>query len=388
MNSMVSLSFVQACVLAFLGLLCIAIYFGMRRQSSLAWLAVALLCGSVEVLIISLSNGSFFELLAATVLVPAAYLCVGRSVGIVTGERRPQSWLLATVVGLVGLALVLLFTQAPFVYQTLPFQLACGLAVTDSILRLLRARERGILGMGLMLTLTGIAGVFFMRVPLFPLLFEGGAPYLSVRDSALEKGLMRFTALATPTAVFLLLGKIIGAVIENYRTRSERDSLTALLNRRALDELIQTNRSRGGSLILCDIDHFKDVNDRYGHSAGDEIICAFARLLEQPAVHAARIGGEEFALLLPGIGASAAAELADAVRARFSAAGHPLVPRDYRLSASFGVAAYEAGEALKEVFARADVALYRAKHEGRDRVAVYRDGDARDPASAARKQAA
>ncbi|GAU86379.1 GGDEF domain-containing protein [Bosea sp. BIWAKO-01] len=145
---------------------------------------------------------------------------------------------------------------------------------------------------------------------------------------------------------------------------------------------------RGGALVLCDIDHFKQVNDRYGHQAGDEIICAFAQLLERTGEAAARIGGEEFALLLPGQGASVAGELAGMVRARFHAAGHPLIAPDHRLSASFGVATYRAGEPLRDVFVRADAAIYRAKHEGRNRVVIGLEGAACATAAAPHQQAA
>lgn len=386
MNTMVSLSFVQACVFAFLACLCIAVYFGLRRQSSLAWLAAALLIGSIEVLIISQSNGTFLELLAVTLLVPPAYLCVGQAVGIVVGERRRHAWLLAAVAGLASLALVLLFAGAPFIYQTLPFQLACGLAVSDSILRLLRARGRTVLDICLLLAMIGIAAVFFMRIPLFPALFDSAAPYLTVRDSSFEKTLMRFTALATPTAVFLLLAKIVGGVIATYRTRSERDGLTGLFNRLAFDEMIRADPSSGGALILCDIDHFKQVNDRYGHHAGDEILCSFAALLARTGQSAARVGGEEFALLLPRRSVTEATELADMVCARFHAAGHPLVAADHRLSASFGVAGYEPGDLLRDVLTRADSALYRAKHNGRNRVEIYEDGAA--PTLAGKQRAA
>lgn len=376
MNTMVSLGFVQACILAFLACLCVAIYFGLRRQSSLAWLAAALLIGSIAVLILSQSNGTFLEQFAVILLLPSAYLCFGQSVGLVVGERRRSPGLLAAVAGLAGVSLVLLFAGTPFIYQTLPFQLACGLAVSDSLIRLFRAPGRSALDICLMLVMAGIASAFFLRLPFFPVLFDSAASYPSIRESSFEKMLLRFTAIVTPTAVFLLLAKIVEGVIATYRTRSERDGLTGLFNRRAFEDMIRDDRSGGGALILCDIDYFKQVNDRYGHHAGDEILCSFATLLARTGQSAARVGGEEFALLLPRRSATDAAELAGMVCARFHAAGHPLLAADHRLSASFGVASYEPGELLRDVLTRADSALYRAKHNGRNRVETYEDGAA------------
>ncbi|WP_181832457.1 GGDEF domain-containing protein [Bosea caraganae] len=374
MNTMVSLGFVQACIFAFLACLCVAIYFGLRRQSSLAWLAAALLIGSIAVLVLGQFSGTFLEQLAVTLLVPSGYLCLGQSVGLAVGERRRSPGLLAAVAGLAGVSFVLLLAGIPFIYQTLPFQLACGLAVSDGFIRLFRAPGRSALDICLMFVVAGIASAFFLRLPFFPVLFDSAASYLSIRDSSFEQTLLRFNAIVTPTAVFLLLAKIVGGVITTYRTRSERDGLTGLFNRLAFDEMIRADPSSGGALILCDIDYFKQVNDRYGHHAGDEILCSFAKLLARAGQPAARVGGEEFALLLPRRGVAEAAELAEMVRARFHAAGHPLIAADHRLSASFGVASYEPGDLLRDVLTRADSALYRAKHNGRNRVETYEDG--------------
>lgn len=376
MNTMVSLGFVQACIFAFLAGLCVAIYFGLRRQSSLAWLAAAMLIGSIVVLILSQSNGTFPEQFAVTLLLPSAYLCFGQSAGLAVGERRGYPGLLAAVAGLMGVSLVLLFAGIPFIYQTLPFQMACGLAVCDSLVRLFRAPGRRALDICLMLAIAGIAGSFFLRAPFYPVLFDNAASYPSIRGSVFEKTLLHFTAIVTPTAVFLLLAKIVGGVIATYRTRSERDGLTGLFTRLAFDELIRAERSSGGALILCDIDYFKQVNDRYGHHTGDEILCSFAALLARTGQPAARVGGEEFALLLPRRNVAEAAELAGMVCARFHATGHPLIAADHWLSASFGVASYEPGDPLRDVFTRADSALYRAKHNGRNRVETNEDGPA------------
>ncbi len=155
------------------------------------------------------------------------------------------------------------------------------------------------------------------------------------------------------------------------------DELTGLVNRRrfmtALEaEIARTTRISPPSLILADIDDFKRVNDGFGHPIGDELLQAFAQALlayVRDIDIAARLGGEEFAVLLPETpleGASAVAE-----RLQRFLTGSPLLVRDGRsieATASFGVAELVDGEGADELLRRADAALYRAKAEGKNQV--------------------
>ncbi len=160
------------------------------------------------------------------------------------------------------------------------------------------------------------------------------------------------------------------------------DVLTGLPNRRFLfdrlaEEAVEADRfARPLSLVLLDIDHFKRINDRFGHPGGDEVLRQVARSLRNGLRRydvAARFGGEEFALLLPNTGGELAREVAERARRRLAddevevAEGETL-----RVTASFGVAERHPGESVEEVVRRADDALYRAKAEGRDRVVASR----------------
>lgn len=171
--------------------------------------------------------------------------------------------------------------------------------------------------------------------------------------------------------MLLIIARIVGNVIRRYRIRSERDDLTDLLNRAAFERVAAQAGLAGAAIIVCDIDHFKTVNDRYGHPVGDRVIQGFAEILSRAEGTAGRLGGEEFALLLPGETLDAASGAAEAIRRAFHAWRDPALDEGHALSASFGVAMLQGAEPAQDAIGRADDALYRAKREGRNRVAVH-----------------
>lgn len=159
------------------------------------------------------------------------------------------------------------------------------------------------------------------------------------------------------------------------------DPLTDLHNRRhfvemADREIVQALR-HGRPLTLCiiDVDLFKPINDRYGHISGDEVLRRIGALVRQQARSgdiAARIGGEEFALLLPECTLEDAIATAERLRASVEAARFPLDGEDQRLTISIGVATLADGcDSRGALMAAADAALYRAKDEGRNRVSRH-----------------
>ena len=127
------------------------------------------------------------------------------------------------------------------------------------------------------------------------------------------------------------------------------------------------------SLVISDLDHFKSINDNFGHAAGDTVIMTFARFLRSAvAGHhlAGRIGGEEFAILLPGTNLVAARLFAEGARNAFASLTVEGMPATKRFTASFGVAELAGGESIGDLMARADKALYIAKNSGRDCVKI------------------
>jgi diguanylate cyclase (GGDEF)-like protein len=154
------------------------------------------------------------------------------------------------------------------------------------------------------------------------------------------------------------------------------DGLTGLKNHRAFQEALHSAAQMAErlqqplSLVMFDIDHFKQFNDTFGHPAGDELLRQVAQVLRESARAydvAARYGGEEFALLLPNTTLEQAVQVAERLRQQIRAIENPHAP----VSASFGVATYRRGTPPATLVYEADAALYRAKRSGRDQVCVY-----------------
>jgi diguanylate cyclase (GGDEF)-like protein len=169
----------------------------------------------------------------------------------------------------------------------------------------------------------------------------------------------------------MLLCVLVLEIVADEKVNAEVDPLSGLFNRRGFDNRIDAlmAQSEPHSIVICDLDRFKLVNDTYGHQGGDAAIRAFGEMLKAAAPEgalAARIGGEEFALFLPRTGREAALLFAGALRAARSVSLVPGLPPGVRVTASFGVAEIGRDEPLRFAMRRADDALYAAKNAGRD----------------------
>ncbi len=186
------------------------------------------------------------------------------------------------------------------------------------------------------------------------------------------------------TVVVKLLAEYVSAVIDQLAQMATTDYLTGLLNRRAFDDEFprQIGRAQRSQLPLAvalfDLDHFKQVNDRLGHAAGDRALCDFAALLERELRGGdtlARIGGEEFAVVLFGVGLDEALTFAERIGRELR---RPRTGQAPALSTSAGVAALSEDEQTPSaLLVAADRALYGAKAAGRRRAAVWEQGSVR-----------
>jgi diguanylate cyclase len=186
--------------------------------------------------------------------------------------------------------------------------------------------------------------------------------------------------LAVPMLLFLTvkLREFANAQLELTRLASV-DSLTAVLNRRAFTTLVAAyltelrTRELKGALLVVDADHFKTINDRFGHDNGDEALRVIARAIKQMVRGTdliGRIGGEEFAVFLPGSSIEHAAAVADRIRKGIAESHFTPEGQQARLSVSVGGAVFDKRLPFAELFRIADQQLYAAKKAGRNRVFV------------------
>jgi diguanylate cyclase (GGDEF)-like protein len=164
---------------------------------------------------------------------------------------------------------------------------------------------------------------------------------------------------------------------EELREQATHDSLTRLWNRAAIYEILQRELERASrtgaplSILLADVDHFKRVNDSYGHLAGDAVLREIARRMLtalRPYDGIGRYGGEEFLLVLPDCDSAGAVALAERLRVAIGCEAVVLAEGVIPVTLSLGVATYEGPAEAKSFIAAADGALYRAKNTGRNRV--------------------
>jgi diguanylate cyclase len=184
-----------------------------------------------------------------------------------------------------------------------------------------------------------------------------------------------------PPFFFLLLDKMRQLAIahKELMTVAATDSLTSLLNRRAFTELVdgylkrveESDRRGGGALLVIDVDHFKAVNDHFGHQKGDEALKLIAKTIRETVRDTdlvGRVGGEEFCVFMPGQAPDSAADVAERIRQAVARAGFTPDGARHALSISVGGVAFDQPFAFSDLYRSADERLYAAKHNGRNRV--------------------
>ncbi|MHA6692635.1 GGDEF domain-containing protein [Devosia sp. A449] len=227
---------------------------------------------------------------------------------------------------------------------------------------------------------TGITVLALLNFILRPaLIVQDGSRYTSYegfQQSVYWTTVQFASFLLTIGVALTLMVAIALELIGELKTESRTDKLTGLLNRRGFedqaDERLQDciKDGRPAMMVLADLDHFKWINDAHGHASGDAVIAAFGADLRQAADNQAiigRIGGDEFAILLPDSPQASAHLFVDRVRAAFRARAIEGLSRQTALTASFGICSHRAGSNFDDLVRSADEALYAAKRQGRDR---------------------
>jgi diguanylate cyclase (GGDEF)-like protein len=233
--------------------------------------------------------------------------------------------------------------------------------------------------------------LFMLRTPLSAML--PWAPSNHLFGSVWLTVLSSEALLLTISIAFILLAMGKERAEQSHRTAALVDPLTGLANRRgffAESERISERQAANPQLaavLLVDLDHFKSINDRFGHAVGDRVLQVFAASATQtvrPSDFVGRIGGEEFAAVLHNIGRERALVIAERMRTSFAQASETVDGCPVGATASVGLAFSDAPDFdLSELLVQADKALYEAKERGRNRVEVADDGPLRTPGTGA-----
>ncbi len=275
--------------------------------------------------------------------------------------------------GVLALLSLLLFKNVRL--ETIFTQVGCSLLLLSCVHRIWRScttlSDRIFLGTFIFFTLV-LAGQCTLYFAV-----DDPQPIVGAWRQSVWGSLVQYTGLfGSIILTFAVMIAVSLDHIEKYRRHAHIDPLTELLNRRGLEAFLASNRGQSfvegaGAILLADIDHFKAINDRFGHQFGDKVIADFAAMLNEHATDrgcAARLGGEEFAILLPGVSLDQAITLAERMRRSLEDRRWPQSANNNLVTASFGVTLLGGDEPFPSAITRADELLYRAKQGGRNRV--------------------
>ena len=259
--------------------------------------------------------------------------------------------------------------------------------------RLYRARKRHFVDRMLFWVTVACAVNFLLRPASIMLLAGGFTDFGSFQQSFYWTTVQFTQVMISVLFALTLMVAIALDLIGQLRQEANTDKLSGLLNRRGFEDeaalALRKCATRGlpVCLLIADLDHFKSINDTYGHAMGDRVIGLFGGhvLASLPSgAIAGRIGGEEFAVLTPGVGLAAGRLYAEGLRAGFPARTAGELPASLSPTASIGLCPGSPGSDLHDLLRRADEALYHAKRRGRDQVHALtpREPAATLPASA------
>lgn len=353
-----------------------------RSDGTPRWFALAYCCGLLYIgaeFILPVQVNAQLTYTAGFAAFLGAMSCV--TVGIASRYRLPIPWLLLGVVAALSIVANWLAYDLGrnsmlrmFAYQA-PYALLQAIAA-DLVWR---SRRRQPMDVSL-LVLFCLSVLQFLSKPLVAQ-WTGGTgdfaqSYIATTYALYSQSLGAILQVAVGLLTLLML---VRDMLVEVTARSETDPLSSLLNRRGFEERAMAALSSSAqsgmpiALVASDLDSFKSVNDNFGHDAGDQVIIAFASLLASNSPRhsiVSRMGGEEFAVLLPGTNLIAARLYAETLRAAFAGQAIGALPSHVRVTASFGVAEFDGNESLSDLRRRADAALYVSKRAGRDRVSV------------------
>jgi diguanylate cyclase (GGDEF)-like protein len=368
-----------------LGGLFAAFWLNSRSSPWFGWWSVALASGSVTAALFMLRGAAenYLTIGIGNSFFIVAFVCFWQ--GARSFERRRPIWAATIAVPVFWLAICLV----PGFLENLPLRIVTSSALVATLLALSalefwRGRDEPLASRWPVIFICSSLALFFVsRIPLMGLVpFPFGM--LPMQPGVL--GAFNLFVFAHTLLFAVLVVAMSKERLElEQRTKAQTDPLTGALNRRAFmargERLLDRHRHDGAplSLLFLDLDHFKSLNDRFGHSGGDDVLTCFVGLVNsciRPTDFLFRIGGEEFCCLLPHTGEAQAHHVAERIRRQVEAASVIIAGMPVRATVSIGVASTEVfGHDFEALIRFADGAVYAAKRAGRNRVTIAEAGD-------------
>lgn len=363
------------------------LYLHDRTQVAALRLGMAYLCSLIGFLAIMLAQGDLRPSNQAAILfsVVGGKLFLVWGVTSLVGVPFPKRVFGLLTASLAGLVVYVNLSDAPFMNRFLvvngyaaTVNLMCGVLVWRA-----RTQRVDIVVAALLFfqTFMLVNRILFMHVS-----STDFSTLSAFRRSEFASSMQTENAMFAIAIGLALYARYSVTLMTQLKRLAETDPLTGLLNRRAFEARVKELRAisapRSTGLIICDIDHFKLINDRHGHEAGDRALVAFAHLLERETPESAictRLGGEEFCILLAAVDDGAIRLQATHLRAAVERLRVTTPEAELRLTASFGCCRLTPEGELSTAMARADAAVYQAKNDGRNLVRSAADPGASVP---------
>ncbi|WP_197078334.1 GGDEF domain-containing protein [Hoeflea sp. IMCC20628] len=320
-------------------------------------------------------NPMFRLMDGVNIFVPICVLLVARGVCLRYTGNAPTRLLLFILAVADLTACWINFVHQNAFGRGLSISVGIVLLLSTGIWAILKTRTRDKIDLGILVALMS-AAILVLGRPVLSFFIEGAPKIGVIEDTSFWAVSLKVAGLYSLLVLAILfMLRIAADLFAELNQQSITDSLSGLLNRRgffaaAEAVALQATPTLPISVLLLDIDHFKKVNDSYGHQTGDKVIQTIAGLMQASVPDNAvvgRLGGEEFGIFLPNTGSMAALAFAESLRASIHLQYHACVPATHPITVSIGLSE-GTGENLELLLHLADIGLYNAKDSGRDQV--------------------
>lgn len=346
-----------------------------RSRAAARWIGAGFAVASMSVpaeLIIAYTPLTKFGAILAFATVLAGLLLIRVGVGSLYEVSTRMAALIAFFVVCVFIDIANYEQARGTYFHSIPYQSPFAIACLLSAAAIAASSYREAVDKWMMFIFSVTGVHFFLKAYLAVAVGSGPKPtdYIASNYAVISQSL---TAVLMVVTGLSLLAVLVLQIMADERANAEVDALSRLLNRRAFEKYAEETLRRTPlgphSVVFCDIDHFKQVNDTHGHYVGDSVIREVGSLLSQSVPSGAivgRLGGEEFGILLPKVQLDAAMLLAHTIRAAIAVHKVSGTPDTLSITASFGVSTFSEHSQFPKSLRLADAALYDAKAAGRN----------------------